>query len=70
MSVTDAEHLGCPTIATAAQTEETAGELILQNRKVTVDEMAKQLNISIGSAYSVVRNNLQFHKVCARWVGT
>jgi hypothetical protein len=33
-----------------------------------VDELAKQLNISIWSAYSVVQDNLQFHPVCARWV--
>jgi hypothetical protein len=45
MSVTDAECLGHPITATTT--------LILQNRAVTVDELAKQLNISIGSAYSV-----------------
>jgi hypothetical protein len=28
----------------------------------------KQLNISIGSAYSVVHDSLQFLEVCARWV--
>jgi hypothetical protein len=33
-----------------------------------VDEIAKQLNISIGSSYPLVYYNLQFHKVCARWV--
>jgi hypothetical protein len=65
-SVIDAERSGHPT----AQNEERARELILQNRRVTVDEIAKQLNISIGSAYSVVHDKLQFHKVCARWVPT
>jgi hypothetical protein len=35
---------------------------------VTVDEIAKQLNISIGPAYSVVHDNLQFLKVYTRWV--
>jgi histone-lysine N-methyltransferase SETMAR len=67
-SVTDAERSGHPTTATTAQNEDRGRELILQNRRVTVDEIAKQLNISIGSAYSVVHDNLQFHKVCARWV--
>jgi hypothetical protein len=33
-----------------------------------VENIAKQLNISIGSACSVVHDSLQFHKVCARWV--
>jgi hypothetical protein len=66
MSVTDAELSGCPTAAKTAQNEERARELILQNGRVTVDETAKQLNISIGSAYLVV-DNLQVHKVCVRW---
>jgi hypothetical protein len=68
MSVTDTELLGNPTIATTAQNEETARELILQNRRVTVHDIAKQLNISIGSAYSLLHDNLQFHNMCARWV--
>jgi transposase len=66
--VTHAERSDRPAAATTAQNEERARELIFQNRIVMVDEIAKQLNISIGSAYSVVHDNLQFHKVCARWV--
>jgi hypothetical protein len=61
MSVTDAEHLGHPTTATTTQNEERARELILQNRRVTIDKVTKQLNSNIGSAYSVVYDNLQFH---------
>jgi hypothetical protein len=53
-SVTDAKRSSHPTTATTLQNEERARELILQNRRVTVDEIAKQLDISIGSAYSVV----------------
>jgi hypothetical protein len=53
-SVTDAECLGCPTTATTAQNEERARELILQNRRVMLNKIAEQLNIGIGSAYSVV----------------
>lgn len=67
-SVIDAYRLGCLTIATTAQNEEMVRELILQTRRVTVNETAKQLNISSGSAYSVVLGNLQVHKVYARWV--
>jgi hypothetical protein len=68
MNVTDTEHSGRPITATTAQNEEKTRELILQNRRIKVDEIAKQLNISNGSAYSVVHDNLQFHKVRARWV--
>jgi hypothetical protein len=53
---------------TTAQNEERARDLIFQKRRTKVDEIAKQLNISIGSAYSVIYDNLYFHKVCARWV--
>jgi hypothetical protein len=68
MNMTDAEPSGDPTTATTTQNEERARELILENRRVTVDKIAKQQNISIGSACFVVHDNLQFHKVCARWV--
>jgi hypothetical protein len=51
-SVIDAEHLGRPT-ATTAQNKERARELILQNRRVTVDETAKQLNISTTQNYHI-----------------
>jgi hypothetical protein len=68
MSVTDTERLSHPTTATTAQNEDRAREQIPQNRRVMVNKTAKQLNISIGSAYSVVHDNLQLHKVCARWV--
>jgi hypothetical protein len=61
-SVTDAERSGHPTTATTAQNEGRARELILQNRRVMADKIAKQLNISIGSAYSVVHNNLSSMK--------
>jgi hypothetical protein len=67
-SVTDAECSGRPTTATTTQNDERAMELILQNRRVMVNEIAKQLNISIESSYSVVHDNIQFHKMCARWV--
>jgi len=39
--------------------------MILQNRQVTVDEMAYQLQISCDSAYESIHNRHAFHKVCA-----
>jgi hypothetical protein len=39
--------------------------MILQNRQVTVDEVAHQLQIIHGSAYEIIHNRLAFHKVCA-----
>jgi hypothetical protein len=67
-NVTDAERSGHPNTSTTSQNEERARELILQNRRVIVNNIAKQQNISIGSAYSVVHFNLQFHKMCVSLV--
>jgi hypothetical protein len=66
MSVSDAEHSGCA--ATSTQNENRARELILQNRRMMVNKTAKQSSISIGSACSVVHDNLLFLQVCVRGV--
>jgi hypothetical protein len=39
--------------------------MILQNGRVTVDEVAHQLQIIRGSAYEIIHNSLAFHKVHA-----
>jgi hypothetical protein len=61
-SATDAESSGRPTTATTARNGERTRELIPLNRRVTVEEIAKQLNCNIGSAYFVVHDIFQFHK--------
>jgi hypothetical protein len=39
--------------------------MILQNSRVTVDEVAHQLQIIRCSAYEIIHNRLAFHKVSA-----
>jgi predicted transcriptional regulator len=39
--------------------------MILQNRWVTVDEVAHKLQISRGSAYEIIHNKLDVHRVCS-----
>ena len=36
-------------------------------RRVTIDEIAVAFNMSHGSAYNIVRNDLGYRKVCSRW---
>ena len=43
-------------------------KLICENRRITVEEVAGRLNVSVGSAYSLVHDSLKFSRVCARWV--
>jgi hypothetical protein len=38
--------------------------MTLENRRVTVDEVAHQLQIIRGSACEIIYNRLAFHKVC------
>jgi len=42
--------------------------MILENRRVTIDEVANHFEISHGSACDIIHNRLGFRKVCARWV--
>jgi len=67
-SVTDAERSGCPATATTMRNEERALELIHENRRITIEEVAGRLNVSVGSAYSLIHDSLKFSKVCAKWV--
>ena len=66
--VTDAECSRLPATATTTRNEERTLELIRENRRITVEEVAGRLNVSVGSAYSLIHGSLKFSKVCARWV--
>jgi hypothetical protein len=68
MSMIDTECLGNPITATSAYNEERVRELNLQNRSMIVNKLGRQMNISLGPAYSMVHVNLQFQKVFAWWV--
>ena len=67
-SVMDAERSGRPATATTTRNEERTLELICENRRITVEEVAGRLNVSVGSAYSLIHDSIKFSKVCARWV--
>jgi len=68
MSLTDAERSRLPATATTTRNEERTLELIHENRRITVEEVAGRLNVSVGSANSLIHDSLMFSKVCARWV--
>ena len=37
---------------------------VCENRRITVEEVAGRLNVSVGSAYSLIHDSLNFSKVC------
>jgi len=49
-SVTDAERSGHPATAMTTRNEERTLEMIRENRRITVAEVAGRLNVSVGSA--------------------
>jgi hypothetical protein len=52
--VTEEEPPGCPSTSTTDGNNEQTYALILDNRRVTLDEVANQLHISYGSAYGII----------------
>ena len=66
-SVTHDEGAGPPVTVTNENIERVR-EMILSDRRVTIDKVAYCLQISHGSAYEIIHNRLGFNKVCARWV--
>jgi len=42
--------------------------LIWENRRVTVREVSGILNISDGSVKTIIKQHLQYSKLCARWI--
>ena len=42
--------------------------LIRENRQITVRELSGILNISDGSVKTIIKQHLQYSKVCARWI--
>jgi len=67
-SVTDAERSERPATARTTRNEERTAELIRENRRITVEEVAGRLNVSFDSAYSLIHDSLKFSKVCAKCV--
>jgi len=36
--------------------------------EITVTNIANKLDVSCGSAYFIIQEDLGYHKICARWV--
>jgi hypothetical protein len=67
-SVPHDERSGRPSTSTTEENTERVGAMILDNRRVTIDEGAYHLLISHGSVHEIIHSRFGFHKVCARWV--
>lgn len=64
----DEPRSGRPSTATNARTIVQIEKLLMEDRRVTVAEVAEACGISFGSAHTVLTQHLGMSKVCARWV--
>lgn len=67
-SVEDEIRQGRPVSSVTDDNIQRVEQMILDNRRVTEDEIAIAMNISHGSVHTIISEHLKFRKVCARWV--
>ena len=67
-SVDDSPRPGRAITAVTEDNVTAVENVIRENRRVTVKEVASLLDISVGSAHDIIHDELKFRKVCARWV--
>ncbi|UYV64476.1 K02A2.6-like [Cordylochernes scorpioides] len=66
--VNDEERAGRPSTSTTDKKINKVEKMILANRRITVREVAEDLNISIGSCHSIFINDLGMRRVAAKFV--
>ncbi|UYV82124.1 hypothetical protein LAZ67_21001012 [Cordylochernes scorpioides] len=66
--VNDEERAGRPSNSTTDEKNNEVEKMILANRRITVREVAEDLNISIGSCHSIFINDLGMRRFAAKFV--
>ncbi|UYV83278.1 hypothetical protein LAZ67_23000391 [Cordylochernes scorpioides] len=66
--VNDEERAGRPSTSTTDEKNNEVEKMILVNRRITVREVAEDLNISIGSCHSIFINDLGMRRVATKFV--
>ncbi|UYV74812.1 hypothetical protein LAZ67_12001111 [Cordylochernes scorpioides] len=66
--VNDEERAGRPSTSTTDEKFNEVEKIILANRRITVREVAEDLNLSIGSCHSIFINDLGMRRVAAKFV--
>ena len=67
-SVEDEDRPGRPTEVRSPEVIKSVNDLIQSNRRVTVDDIARTLSLSVGTAHKIVHDDLGYSKVSCRWV--
>jgi len=66
--VTDEGCSGRPSTSRTQDHIDRADAMIREDRQITVSEVVAHLDISYGSTYGILEDDLGYRKVCAQWV--
>jgi histone-lysine N-methyltransferase SETMAR len=66
--VQNTSHQRRPRTSTTPENIAAVHDLIEGDRQLSVVEICQELGISYGSVQSIIKNELQFRKISARWV--
>jgi len=67
-TVENEPHERRPRTSITGENRDRVDALIRENRRITVRELSGILNISDGSVKTIIKQHLQYSKVCARWI--
>lgn len=67
-TVVDRKRSGRPVTASTPSTVSRVESLVMSDRRLTVEDIATQLSISIGTAHKILKQDLLLTKVSCRWV--
>jgi histone-lysine N-methyltransferase SETMAR len=67
-SIEDDPRSGRPVDATSDENCKAVEDLVMNDRRLTVSEIAASISISVGSVDTILNEKLGMSKVCARWV--
>jgi transposase len=67
-NISDEHRKGRPVSVATETVKQQIEQRIHDYRWVTIDETAIEFNVSHGSVYNIVHNDLGYRKVCSRWV--
>jgi hypothetical protein len=66
--VVDEHHSDRPTTSWTADNVERFNAPVREDRRIIVTDIADKLDISCGTAYSIIHEEFWYHVSCARWV--
>ena len=66
-SVMDDQRSGRPTSITSQKVQEIK-ELLDKDRRITIREVCQRVDCSVGTVHTIIHENLNLRRLCARWI--